>query len=884
MEYVFSEMGFGYWTSCFDVILEKNGILSFEKHTQQYLSNREHIAKFDFIIISWLPEVFWQKDYFFNIMQFNGPVFLEGPLPKKIANALGIDELSWNGTEDKGQLRVVGPDVDVDFCPSGSENSEYTRISISPKRVSCKPTPLSRTDLPFKKSGNIRCLLNEIALSYLIALRNRFETHNQLFPNPYLDALGWLAWCLLIDKATGLSEKKTLITHLSSALTEGSLSKSDYEKKTPLSIDAIRTIVRHLAANWLAPEITQSESAWENFNARRTNEANHTMLDAAWTVAGLAIRLTHGVGPQDLTLKSSCHQVADELLSRLCRIKANIPAPLLWALGFSARRLKYSYPDIGNLISTRLYQILDADFFRGNDSLYSFEGRPLWEILLLGSLVNDENPQGAAFILNESIESCFDFSKGFFHDAIVENRKFKVLTGYQSSPWVALGLAELIDKIHIRTGYQSSKRYSPNQISAWKAKPLTYGRYRLSYPPCNRPRVHAFWESEGKSYPAIIQSGNIIASTFQIFSQIVHHHTQQPMEEAFLDCPTAIHTSELEHYWIKLIRNIAREANIPLLCVGAWPYGKKFCLTIRHDVDRIPSPEQFYRLQNYENRAGLGTSWYWIPGRMKQKYMVEIEKAGHEIGLHAMRLDQKKNERVSIETHIADNKRVYGESWHGGGGGDFWIGHPSVESAINAGLKYTELMPTVYDFPYSGFPVLEKNGHLKCEKIIGITHTSCLDDGTRKGPSIYKLDWLISQASKGYYCHLLNHPDINFAKLKSWVKKLDTLGKRVNWSCSKVANWWAATHRRESLKIQKCRNANFCWTFRLTSRQQVEDLEIQVPVPKGKRYVVSFNFSGDDEYKIFDPEEMRLEENLLRFRITLPARQPISIRIRPITQ
>ena len=43
MRYTYQEYGFGYWTSCFDVLLEKNGLLNFEKASSDALSDIENI-------------------------------------------------------------------------------------------------------------------------------------------------------------------------------------------------------------------------------------------------------------------------------------------------------------------------------------------------------------------------------------------------------------------------------------------------------------------------------------------------------------------------------------------------------------------------------------------------------------------------------------------------------------------------------------------------------------------------------------------------------------------------------------------------------------------------------------------------------------------------
>jgi hypothetical protein len=207
--------------------------------------------------------------------------------------------------------------------------------------------------------------------------------------------------------------------------------------------------------------------------------------------------------------------------------------------------------------------------------------------------------------------------------------------------------------------------------------------------------------------------------------------------------------------------------------------------------------------------------------------MHRLERNAHEIGLHAMHLENKIEEKNALEEKCLIQKEIFGEAWHGGGGGDYFLGHPSVKAAMEAGMLYTELAPTIYDFPTSGFPALHPNGLVATENIIGITHTASTDTSIRKGMGLHKLNWVKELLRHEYHCVLLNHPDKNFHRLKAWVDEFSE-DDRVDWTCFQLAHWWKRTHQRNNLRITRINQPSEDSVWAVESAFRIDDLELRI--------------------------------------------------------
>jgi hypothetical protein len=365
--------------------------------------------------------------------------------------------------------------------------------------------------------------------------------------------------------------------------------------------------------------------------------------------------------------------------------------------------------------------------------------------------------------------------------------------------------------------------YSKDQIIAWKASPF-------AIVPCTKDHCEnlAIFPAGDEEFVGIFRSGHIYGTTFQILSHLVHYHTMHPVAESFMDCPSTA-ARILETIWFEILRMASKDSSVPLVEVAPWPYGKEYALTIRHDVDRLPDPDTFKRLISFEQKETLGVSWYWIPWRTNGEYLTRISEAGQEIGLHAMKVDRKPEEITKLNSNLQGGEPVSGETWHGGGGGDYWIGPSSVKSAIGAGLSYTELMPTILDFPYNGLPIVGADGKIEVERIIGVTYNCSTDAGVIRKNLRPKISWMQELISNGYYCMLLNHPDSNLEVLQSWVERCPA-AHRQNFSCKELARWWSSTHDKKNLMVHRISDERADLKFSLWSKEKIIDLCLRVHI------------------------------------------------------
>jgi hypothetical protein len=325
---------------------------------------------------------------------------------------------------------------------------------------------------------------------------------------------------------------------------------------------------------------------------------------------------------------------------------------------------------------------------------------------------------------------------------------------------------------------------------------------------------------------------------------------------------------------------VAREDGIYLPRISFWPWGKNYCLTVRHDVDRIPSLEAFNRLVDFEKKASVKASWYWLPHKFEKSYADKLESIGHENALHAVRLYDKRGETELLQRQMHKGAVIGGEQLHGAGMGNGWFGHPNVAKAREVDLTYTE-MPTHYYLP-GRFPCMNGSGHIEIEDIIGIANICSVDFVANSSRTDSKsLPKLIQKfASNGYYCMLLNHPDINLEYLKEMVGLLPTEG-RLNWTCLQVSEWWRKTHRQNSLIIKKLPQEMNGPVFEIIANSDVKDLELVICLPfhignKKTIKVVKGNFEHYSQYEVFED----LLGLSVRISIDLEANQPELIHLK----
>jgi SAM-dependent methyltransferase len=150
---------------------------------------------------------------------------------------------------------------------------------------------------------------------------------------------------------------------------------------------------------------------------------------------------------------------------------------------------------------------------------------------------------------------------------------------------------------------------------------------------------------------------------------------------------------------------------------------------------------------------------------------------------------------------------------------------------VEAGLAYTEGVLSVCDLPYARFPRLEHDGRIASDPIVSITHSATTDPDPRHVTlavdSAASLgDVAAATARAGLYCQILNHPDLNLATLEDAVLALP--GRRSDLTCAEVADWWAATHRRDQLQVRTIADTQECLTLAVDSISPLRDLALSV--------------------------------------------------------
>jgi hypothetical protein len=223
------------------------------------------------------------------------------------------------------------------------------------------------------------------------------------------------------------------------------------------------------------------------------------------------------------------------------------------------------------------------------------------------------------------------------------------------------------------------------------------------------------------------------------------------------------------------------------------------------------------------------------------------------VALHAVRLDDKHRELSIVGGAVSTP--ITGEAIHGAG--DAWLGHLTVRAAVEAGLRYSELAPSVADCPYAGYPWVGADGLVGAERIIGVTYNISIEGrlGVRPG----------SEGGPGIYRQILNHPDLNFDRLSGWVEALPD-EPRVDLTCEQLAGWWQATHVSEALNIVHRGAGPQELRFLVSAVAGAQDLELRIPCPPGSVSAVIIDGADAEWGELDEPEQSGI-----RVRLSLPA-------------
>jgi hypothetical protein len=695
--------------------------------------------------------------------------------------------------------------------------------------------------------------VGKAAVSLTLAYRARFAQNERFFDDPVEDALALLACvrCLAaLSAGTALHRAFERLVIDAAGSNRAVVALSDDRAAVARAIWGVALAEAAAALG----DTTFAERAKEIVVDARRDWGTPRFQDPVlrrWR-ALLAVTLSRQAGA---AIGPSAARVLDAFLGGEPEPRGPLEAWLDVAL---ARFLPPGVPDLDRAGSEWIASIARELQGSGGAQMPSgLEGLGVPELMLvLGTLRQLTYMPAARRLWRLLLETLHDARQGLFLAGRVTSGRLAPGIAFAVSPMVALGLLDAAGAIDIVDGpTEALARYTAEQIEAWRAAPYTL----QPYGPVGGEIVASLVAGD-RELPAIWRRGNVIATSFQLLAHLVHVHTVEPLAEPFGSFRSGDATV-LEYLLLHLLGAAIAEHEPAIATVAPWPWGVRYGLTVRHDVDRVLDEPEFRRLTDFERSRGLAVSWFWLPDRLDR---AQLEELGHgandEIALHAVRIAEKRRELELVGQAVVSP--ILGEAIHGSG--DAWVGHSSVRAAVEAGLLYTELSPPIADRPYARYPVLSADGLVDSEKIIGVTYNVSIEGKLGAQPG--------SEGGPGVYRQLLNHPDLNFDRLKRWIDALPA-DKRVDWTCEQVARWWQATHVAGNLSISGARDAERRGLrLVLTSRHRVEDLELRVPCRPDDVVGVSIDGSEAEWLRLVEPEHTGI-----RVRLTLDPDTPRSV-------
>lgn len=728
------------WSSGFGQILEKQGFVAFDEADHQILEDTSRLAGYDLVIVSWMPERFWTPAMVRGLSGFAGALVLEGPVPPALWDLAGFDAVE-EASLDQAVMSFPDPQIlaelNVRYFPLRPASS----MKLAEKRIETRQSRLNRWDYDFDPAQmELQDWARRIARLMRLTVVNRLMKAqlNATFEDCLFAAANLL---LFLKKGGHLSEpeRAALSTLIRSLRTTAGLTPLPifFGRKRQEDKRHLLAVVGVLAeAVGLSLEGNGGNLETAALKSRKLSKAEQLGLAILEYEAGMLPSTVEGEGQIDFS-EAGVSQTSRTVLDM---------AILSWAARLSgnadkANELLLEIVRVGLDPETgRLRSILDREDHAAATT------HPLIGLAFMSAL---SDPAEAPPI-GESFASRY----GSMHLA----------------QWARLGLH--IQKVRtVRSGTTVLLGLHEDSASSGEGK----------YP-----------------YVGACQHGNVVTYSFPILSTVVSYHAVEPLSAPFTDCDasTAI---LLEPFFFLALERLATVARTPLLRVEPWPKGKHYCLTVRHDVDRLPTQEHLASLLQFEKSRGLGVTWFWIFNRLDADQIRQQERAGHEIALHAMKLDRKSDELKRLATALSLQPGIYGECQHGGGGGDYWLGHPNVETSHDNGLLYSEGNSCLYDFPHR-WPWVDGEGGIHFLDIVCISHSVSVD---RPRVSEFNPGWNSARvqciAQNSGHLMVLNHPDAYLDRLMEIVDHGLPTDGRLDWNCRQVAEWWRATHFRENL-------------------------------------------------------------------------------------
>jgi hypothetical protein len=113
------------------------------------------------------------------------------------------------------------------------------------------------------------------------------------------------------------------------------------------------------------------------------------------------------------------------------------------------------------------------------------------------------------------------------------------------------------------------------------------------------------------------------------------------------------------------LATVARVAGRPVPWIAPWPGGASWAFVLTHDVETRVGVERIEALRDLERRAGLRSSWNFVPLRYRVEPAVldALRAEGCEVGVHGLRHDGRDlASRRTLDARLPEMRR-YAERW-----------------------------------------------------------------------------------------------------------------------------------------------------------------------------------------------------------------------------
>lgn len=409
-----------------------------------------------------------------------------------------------------------------------------------------------------------------------------------------------------------------------------------------------------------------------------------------------------------------------------------------------------------------------ADLAEG-DLLAWIETRSTVEAIGAAAWASLRDPGLADKVLQAIVDSRLDRDTGnLFSETAAGVRTFV------SHPLLTTLLICLLPRLRAPTTGSLTVDPATTQLNAAWARPPDVAAYRpaedvetilATVSAATAPAAPGALDLSGPTVAGIWSDGDVVVFGHPVFSHIGYAQTTPPLK---------LTLTESNHHWALILEHCV--AAIVRSRLGVAEERATPTLVVRHDADRPIEEHELDRLLAEYARRGVRSSWYWIHSRTNAEQMRRLSLEGHEVGVHALKLDRKSEERAVIETSA--DVTVWGETYHGAGA-DYTYGGRTASMSVDAGYAYAELNPFNYDARSVVFPVV--NEQLDIELLtdcanVTFAYSTDAAPSSRKASVTATPDFALALLKAGYSVTALNHPDMNFDKLTAFMDAAEQIG------------------------------------------------------------------------------------------------------------